>query len=166
MTNFFHWIKHEIIIALPAIIFFAIAFNIVYFAEGLILNANDVRYTSLIEVNVGAIIIGKIIIIANALPFINAFPNKPLIHNIAWKTFIYVLVAFLFQLLDNFVKHSIHLGSIHLGYAYVKHILSIPNFWSIQIMVAIFFVYYVTFAELTRVLGKQKMKNIMLGTKT
>ena len=33
--------------------------------------------------------------VSNHMPFINKFPDKPLIYNIVWKTFIYQLAVLL-----------------------------------------------------------------------
>jgi hypothetical protein len=38
-----------------------------------------------ISVAVAALILGKAVLIADMLPPINRFPNKPLIYNVAWK---------------------------------------------------------------------------------
>src|SRR6266581_2811270 len=46
-----------------------------------------------VSVAVAALILGKAVLIADMLPMINRFPNKPLIYNVAWKTLIYLLVA-------------------------------------------------------------------------
>ena len=46
-----------------------------------------------ISIAVAALILGKAVLIADMLPFINRFPHKPLIYNIAWKTVIYLLIS-------------------------------------------------------------------------
>ena len=38
------------------------------------------------SIPVAALIFGKAVVVADILPLINRFPNKPLIYNVAWKT--------------------------------------------------------------------------------
>lgn len=163
MIKFLHWLKHEVISAIPAILYFAFAFNIIHIAEALILKPLDIQYTSFLGANVGAIIAGKIILIANALPFINAFPNKPLIYNISWKFLIYSLCAILFQLFDIFCKHAYHDMSLSMGYQHLEMSLSSPQFWSIQILIVGLFLNYVIFSEFIHAIGKNKIKHLLLG---
>ena len=42
-----------------------------------------------------ALILGQAVQLWTLLPFINRYPDKPLIYNVAWKTTIYVLVSLL-----------------------------------------------------------------------
>lgn len=163
MLKFFHQLKHEIISAIPAILYFAFAFNIIHVADSLILKRFDIQYTSFLGANLGAIIAGKIIIIANALPFINAFPGKPLIYNISWKFVMYSLCAILFQLLDIFIKNAYHYKSFALGILHLKMSLSSPQFWSVQILIVALFLNYVIFSEFIHAIGKNKMKHLLLG---
>jgi len=37
-------------------------------------------------VAVAALILGKALLLADMLPVINRFPDKPLIYNVTWKT--------------------------------------------------------------------------------
>lgn len=160
--RFLHWLKEEIIKVLPAIIFFMVSFNIIHFSDVLMLRAENLRYTSYMGATLGAIIAGKVVLIANSLPFINAFPKKPLIYNIFWKFFIFGVCALLAQFLDFLVKQTYHVGLnealLHLGEMITK-----PMFWSVQIWVLFLFFIFVVFSEYMRVIGKDKVVKILIG---
>ena len=51
----------------------------------------------------GALILGKAVLISDMLPIINRFPEKPLAYNVAWKTVIYFLVALVIHYLERLV---------------------------------------------------------------
>lgn len=163
MTRIVHWCKEEITRIVPAIIYFAICFNLFHYAQGLMLRPGDVRFTSYLGATLGAILAGKVIIIVESMPFINAFPSRPIICNILWKFFIYSIFVLLVQILDHLVQRLYHSGSFTNAYVHLKIALSLPMFWGIQIIVLMFFLIFIIFSELIRVLGRARMQKIFLG---
>ena len=53
------------------------------------------------SIAVAALVLGKSVLLANALPFINRFPEKPLMWNVCWKSLIYFFVALLIHYLEH-----------------------------------------------------------------
>src|SRR5256884_813868 len=103
MTNRATKLKEEFFKFLPPTIFFFVALHIVMFIRVLMLEGTGISPTSSISIAVAALILGKAVLIADLLPMINRFPNKPLIYNVAWKTLIYLLVATLIHYLERLV---------------------------------------------------------------
>ena len=93
-------LKEEFFALLPPTIFFFVALHIVAFVRVLMLKGTGISPLSSMSVAVAALILGKAVLIADMLPMINRFPNKPLIYNVAWKTLIYLLMATLIHYLD------------------------------------------------------------------
>ena len=89
MTKLSTKLKEEFFRLLPPTIFFFVALHIVAFVRMLALKGTGISPLSSMSIAVGALILGKAVLIADMLPMINRFPNKPLIYNIAWKTLIY-----------------------------------------------------------------------------
>jgi hypothetical protein len=54
-----------------------------------------------IQVAVGALVLGKSVLIADMLPIINRYPDKPLAYNVEWKTAMYVLAALVIHYLER-----------------------------------------------------------------
>jgi hypothetical protein len=75
--------KEEFFKILPPTILFFIALHIVTFVRVLMLKGNGVTPSSSISIAVAALLLGKAVLIADMLPLINRFPNKPLIYNVA-----------------------------------------------------------------------------------
>jgi hypothetical protein len=61
---------------------------------------------------VGALLVAKVVLIADNLPVINRFPEKPLLYNVAWKTTIYVLAALVVHYLEHLVPVWWRVGNV------------------------------------------------------
>src|SRR5258708_19363575 len=93
MSKLSNKLKEEFFALLPPTIYFFVALHIVAFVRVLMLKGTGISPTSSISIAVAALILGKAVLIADLLPMINRFPNKPLIYNIAWKTVISLLIS-------------------------------------------------------------------------
>ena len=71
-------LKEEFLKILPPTIFFFVALHIVVFVRVLLLEGTGVKPSSSISIAVAALILGKAVLIADMVPMINRFPNKPL----------------------------------------------------------------------------------------
>jgi len=116
-----------------------------------------------VSVAVAALILGKAVLIADMLPMINRFPNKPLINNVAWKTLIYLLVATLIHYLERLVDFWRQAGDLVVGKEELLAEIVWPHFWAIQIILLVLIVMYCTMHELVRVIGKEKVLWIFFG---
>ena len=163
MLKLIKWVKKEVIHLLPAIIYFAVCFNIFHFSQGLMLGPNDTRFTSYLGANLGAIIAAKVILIADCLPFINAFPNKPIIYNITWKFFIYSFFVIFVQAIDSVAQHWYASKQWSVAYNALQADIDHPLFWGVQILVLLFFLIYIVFTEFTRAVGEPKTRKIFFG---
>lgn len=83
-------IKHEFHEVIPPTIFFLISFHIVLLDRALMLREYGLQISSVAGAVVAALLVAKVVLIADKLPFINRFPDKPLMYNVLWKTMIYV----------------------------------------------------------------------------
>lgn len=163
MTRIAKRIKEEVISIIPAVIYFAIVFNIIYFAYGLTLKPGAIRYFNHWTITLGALIVGKVMLIANNFPWINAFPNKPLIYNIVWKFFIYGSFVILFWTSENFVEHWYQTDSAVIAYDKLEFAVKNGLFWSNLILLLMVFLYFIVFSELVAAIGKDKVKKMMWG---
>ena len=103
MSKLFHIIKHEFFEVLPPTIFFFLSFNLIAITRALMLKEHGIELVAFGGATLGALIVGKVVLIADKLPFINKFPDRPLIYNVAWKTIIYIVAAFLVRFLEHFL---------------------------------------------------------------
>ena len=163
MPRLIRWAEHEVYTVIPAFIFFLLTFNLWHFSSVLILGPGEVEYTSYLGASIGAIFAAKIIIIVRNLPFINAFPQKPLIYNISWKLFIYGFFVLLVQMLDFLLRKVHAYKSFAPAFQQLTLELTHSRFWGVQIWIFFLFLIYLTLSELGRVLGPKEFRKMMLG---
>jgi hypothetical protein len=149
---------------LPPTLFFLVALHLVALIRVLILKGTGIALSTPLQVTVGALILGKAVLVADLLPFINRYPDKPLLYNVAWKTTIYVLVAMLVHYLEHLGDFWRAAGSLVAGNQQLLAEIVWPHFWAIQILLVVLILMYCTMHELVRVIGEEKVLEIFFGT--
>jgi hypothetical protein len=66
--------------ALPPTVFFAVGFNLVVLTTNLILNEYLVSFGNFILATIGALVVGKSVLLAHAMPFLRRFDAAPMIQ--------------------------------------------------------------------------------------
>jgi ABC-type Na+ efflux pump permease subunit len=127
------------------------------------LKAAGISALSSVSIAIAALVMGKAVLLADMLPIINRFPDKPLIYNVAWKTFIYLLVSLLIHYLEHLIDFWRETGSFVAGNQKLLREIVWPHFWAIQIMLLVLIVMYCTTHELVRVMGKEKVLRVFFG---
>jgi hypothetical protein len=150
---------------LPPTMFFFVALHLVALIRVLMLKGTGITLSTSWQVTVAALILGKAVVVADLLPFINRYPDKPLAYNIAWKTTIYVLVAMLIHYLERLVDFWRQTGSLVAGHQQLLAEIVWPHFWAIQIILVVLILMYCTMHELVRVIGRDKVLEIFFGTR-
>ena len=163
MTKLSAKLKEEFFALLPPTIFFFVALHIVAFVRVLMLKGTGISPLGSVSVAVAALILGKAVLLADMLPVINRFPDKPLIYNVTWKTLIYLVVSALIHYLERVVEFWRQAGSLVAGNEKLLSEMVWPHFWAIQIILLVLIVMYCTMHELVRVIGKEKVLRIFFG---
>jgi len=114
-------------------------------------------------VTIAALILGKAVLIADMLPIINRYPEKPLVYNIAWKMVIYLLVSLLVHYLERLVDFWRETGGFATGNEKLLKEIVWPHFWAIQLILLMLILMYCTMRELIRVIGGTKMRTMFFG---
>src|SRR5271165_1787271 len=96
-------LKEELLALIPPMIFFFVALNLVAIVRMLMLKGTGIPLSTPLQAFVAALILAKAVLIADMLPLINRYPNKPLVYNVAWKTAIYLALATVIHYLERLV---------------------------------------------------------------
>ena len=112
---------------------------------------------------VAALLVAKVVFIADKLPIINRFPEKPLMYNVVWKTAIYVAVSLLLHYLEHLLPMWWRMGSFGAPTSIwpehrVAALLGDP-----ALAVVLIFV-YCALRELIRVVGRERVRQIFFVT--
>ena len=156
-------LKKEFFELLPPTIYFFVALHVVAFIRVLMLEKTGIAPSSSISIFVAALILGKAVLIADMLPLINRFPNKPLIYNIAWKTVIYLLLSAVIHYLERLIDFWRETGGFVAGNEKLLSVIIWPHFWAIQIILFVLIAAYCMVHELVRVIGREKALRIFFG---
>ena len=163
MTKLSAKLKEEFFALLPPTIFFFVALHIVAFVRVLMLKGTGISPLGSVSIAVAALILGKAVLLADMLPVINRFPDKPLIYNVTWKTLIYLVVSALIHYLGRVVEFWRQAGSLVAGNEKLLSEMVWPHFWAIQLVLFVLIAMYCTIHELARVIGEEKVLRIFFG---
>jgi hypothetical protein len=166
MSKLSRKVKEEFLELLPPTLFFFVALHIVAFIHALMSRKTGIDLPTSASVTVAALVIGKSVLLADLLPFINRYPDKPLVWNVFWKTFIYFLMATALHYLERL--YEFWKGAPDFVSANQKMLAELvwPHFWAIQILLAILILIYCVITELSRAMGKEKLRAMFFGLRT
>ena len=156
-------LKEEFFALLPPTIFFFVALHVVAFVRVLMLKGTGISPLGSVSVAVASLILGKAVLLADMLPMINRFPNKPLIYNVAWKTLIYLVMSALIHYIERLIEFWRQAGGLVAGNEKLLSEMVWPHFWAIQIILFVLIAIYCTMHELVRVIGREKVLRIFFG---
>jgi hypothetical protein len=163
MTTLTNKLKHEFFKVLPPTIFFFVILHIVAIVRSLMIKGTGVSIPTSASVLVASLILGKAVLLADMLPFINRFPDKPLIWNVAWKTLMYAAVATALHYLERLFEYWKESHHLHAANAALLADMNWPRFWGVQILLFTLIFNYCVIAELGRVIGRDKLWAIFFG---
>jgi len=164
MTGIAGKVKEEFLKLIPPTIFFFITLSLVALIRALMLKGTGIPVSSPLQIALGALILGKAVLIADLLPFINRFPDKPLIYNVGWKSAIYVVIAMLLHYVERLIDFWREAGGFVAGNQKLLSEMVWPQFWAIQILLVVLIFNYCALHELVRLVGAAKMREMFFGT--
>lgn len=156
-------VKEEVRKILVIAVFFSTGFLLIMAAEKLFTRGSGIEMAGYVRALVGGLIVAKVLLIVDLAPFVHAFPHKPLVYNIVWKSSLYVAASIVFQYLEPFVKCLFKGRGLSASHWSALAELTLPRTWAIEIWLAMLLVAFVTMQELSRVIGKEQMKQHFFG---
>ncbi|MGI9232442.1 MAG: hypothetical protein ACR2RD_02325 [Woeseiaceae bacterium] len=163
MNKFFQRLKQEILGVIPTAIFFFVAFQLLALTRTLILREYEIPIDTFFAATVGALIIAKVVVVVDLLPFVNRFPDKPLIYNVLWKTAIYFVAAILVRYAEHLISFVRKYGNFADANSHLVNEVVWPHFWLVQIWLFVILLIYCVLTELARVFGRERVRAVFLG---
>jgi hypothetical protein len=145
---------------LPPTVFFAISFNLILLTTQLILADYLIHFFSFLVATTSALVVGKSVLLADALPFFRRFDTAPMIRSVLFKTFVYWAVVFLVRFLEKLVEYRLSGGTFGGIPDYLANHFSWHRFTAIQIWIFVLFLIYTSVAALNARLGKGELVKI------
>jgi len=128
------WFQHELIEILPPTIFFFVGFNLIVLTTNLLVAEYSVAVSNFMLATAAALVVGKSVLVANAMPFLRRYDRAPLIQPIHG--------------LGDFLPHMISTFSWH-------------RFAAIQIWILVLFLIYLTASEFNHLFGERELGRIL-----
>ena len=152
-------VKDEIRELTPVVIYFFFALNTLALTRTLILRQYGIHATTFLTASIGALLVAKVVLVVGVLPFMEPFPQIPIIYNVLWKTVLYMLGALIFQVLEEAIPLLLKGQSL----APALDQIWMPHFLVIQLWLIMLFLIFCTFRGLFQVIGREKAREIFLG---
>jgi hypothetical protein len=147
----------------PPTLFFAISFNLIVLTTQLILSDYLIHLWNFMLATTAALIVGKSVLVANALPFLRRFDKAPLIRPVLFKTVVYWAIVFVVRFLEKLVEYLLAGGKLSKIHEYVSTHFTWDRFTAIQIWIFVLFLVYNSVAELNKRVGHGKLAKIFFA---
>jgi hypothetical protein len=155
---------HELRSALPPTIFFFVGFNFIVLTTNLLVADYAAAVSNFMLATLAALVVGKAVLTANALPVITRFDRAPLLQPILFKTAVYWVAVFFARLAERFVHFSIVDGHRPGDFAgYLLSSFSWHRFTAISLWIFVLFLIYVTASEFSQLIGPAEMRRLLFA---
>lgn len=151
---------HEVKALIPVILFFLVAFELLALTQALMLEEYGQRVWTFAAAAIGALVVAKVVVIADHFKFLNRFPERPLLYNVAWKTAIYFVASLAFHYAEHLVHAWRKAGSFARANRVLFEEIHWPHLVVVQMWLLILLIVFCTVRELVRVLGPDKVARL------
>ena len=160
------FLLREFLEILPPTIFFFIGFNLIVLTTNLLLADYGEAFGSFMLATAGALIVGKAVLVANAIRTIRRYDRAPLIRPILYKTVFYWTIVFIVRLIEHWIRYRF--GGDYVFGGFVPHAIatfSWDHFIAIQLWIFVLFLVYVTGTELNHLFGEGELGHILFTSR-
>ena len=152
-----HVIGREIREIIPPTLFFFIAFSLLLLTQTLVLKEHGIDAWDWGGAVIGALIVGKVVLIADHFKFVDRYPKEPLIWNAVWKTLIYLVAATAVRYLEALLPLLFHGQGFGEANRAIEAGFNWNHFLLIHMWLAVLLFAYCCLRELIRHIGTQKV---------
>jgi hypothetical protein len=130
------------------------------FTRWMTLQEHGFPFTNFFGAALAALLVGRVVLVVDNLPFMRRFDGAPLIRPILFKTAICWVVVFVFPIAEAFAQFLLEGHAAADLPAFIAAQLSWPRFFAIQTWLMVLFLIYVTIHELNLLFGDGELARI------
>lgn len=156
-----HKLKHEFRAMVPITLFFLFMFLLLAFTRTLMLEQYGIHTTTFMAAAFGALLVAKVVLIADQFAFVNRYPEHPLVYNIVWKTAIYFIASFAARYGEHVIPLWRKFGDFAEANRRLIDEIVWPHFWCVQLWLFLLLLAFCTIRELIRALGRERVLALM-----
>ena len=157
MSSFAEKAKHEVRELIPVTVFFFVAFQLLALTEALMLRQYGISVSVFLTATLLALVVAKVVVIADHFAVVNRYPEKPLAYNVVWKTAIYFVAALLARYAEHLVRFWRKTGNLTDAHRQLVTDIVWPRFWLVQLWLLVLLLVYCASRELVRALGRDRV---------
>jgi hypothetical protein len=151
---------------LPPTVFFAVGFNLIVLTINLVLADYLAGFANFMVATMCALVVGKSVLVANAMPLLRRFDTAPLIQPVLFKTIVYWAVVFLVRFLEKLVEYIFAGGTFGGIPKYLTTHFTWHRFAAIQIWIFLLFLMYTSVSELDARLGNGELRKMFFSRRS
>ena len=142
---------HEFLEVLPPTLFCLVFFHIILFTTQLILSEFGIDLYDAVKVTVLALVIGKVVVVVDKMPFVRRLDGYPLLFPIIFKAVIFAFFVTLTRLAEPWLPAFVDTFSIAAANKHLSDHYAWRLFTAAQIWIFISFLIYFTASEVFKV---------------
>jgi len=145
--------------------YFFISFLVIILLKKLFLAQYGIEFYGLSIAFLGALIVGKTVVILDKTTFGTLFKNSALYINVIWRSLIYSMMAFAVLYAEQIYHHYQHSGSLNSAIMERSSESDLDNFLATSVCIFLSFLLYNIFSEIDRKLGKGQLLKLFFASK-
>ena len=154
-------ILEEIRHILPATIYFFLGFNLVLLTKRLMLEEYLIQFSGFFIASGAALIVGKVVLVVDKMPFLKRYDHAPLIRPILFKTIVYTFFVFVARLIEALIHYLIDSGQLSGFFHHMLAEFSWHHFIAVQLWIFVLFLGYVSGSEINHLLGDGELAKVL-----
>ena len=151
---------------LPPTIFFFIGFNLILLTTNLLVANYGETFGGFMLATGAALVVGKAVLVANAMRSIRRYDRAPLVRPILFKAAFYWAVVFVARLLEHWIRFWL-IEHHPLG-TFLPHMIATfdwHRFIAIQLWIFVLFLIYETASELNHLFGEGELWHLLVTSR-
>lgn len=149
MIKLFQVVIREARKLLPVTAYFLFSNELLALTQQVIAGEYGISVTSYFKGLVMALVIAKVVLVVDLLPFMNIFKHKAAIWNTVWSAAIYTIASLLFRVVEGTISGWSATGDLSAGFTYFTAETQWPRFWLVQTWIFFLLVNYCLFQEVS-----------------
>jgi hypothetical protein len=158
------FLLEEVRLLLPPTIYFFFAFNLGVFTTNLLARHYWFALSHFLFASTMALIVGKVILVARRLPFLERFKDAPLIVPILYKTVLYSLLVGAVRFLEEIGHFAFDARGFAVAWQEAGQTFTWHRFVAMQVWLFITFLLYVGVVEINARLGRGCLMKLLFST--
>lgn len=163
MASIVSFLRAELGAMVAPFIYFAVAFNAIELTIVLISPDHDFGLVQHGVATIGALLATKAVLLVDHLPFVDRFPDRPLIWNTLWKGAIYAACAMLLHVVERLIEAATGAGPFTSELQAVFAGLDLGRVAAVHLWLIILFMIFAAWRELVRADDVARLRRLFFG---